>query len=471
MAEGRAGVAGQREDRRQGRVGVPRRDGLLADEVARGCARRFLGIAVGRGSFASRHLHRPGPGAGRRVHALRPHGQRPARASLSDRHLVRHLGVPARADLQPLPAALRLRVQHRDRPPLGLACAVLAGRASSGCAGSRCSSCSATRCTSRCSGSCSCRRRRPSEWRSFLAVDVLQLIGVTFIGVQIHGAGRRGRAACSRWAAFLLALAAVLVTPLFWGVDWTRRLPLWLAAYLTPSAGSQFPVFPWAAYVLVGAALGQWYLRWGPARLDWYANVALFAPGLALVTLAFVVGASARVAGRRRRVGRGARIRWRCAWAPRSSCCHSSRGPASASPRLPHVFGAVAQETLLIYFVHLCIVYGSIWNRGLAQIFGPTLGPGRTVVCVVLLLAAMAGLAWYWNWWKHTKPRAARWTARLAVCWTAFLLAQYRLLSKFPRPSSAKAPGAESPEALKPKRREACGVRKCDRSESGRSNV
>ena len=46
--------------------------------------------------------------------------------------------------------------------------------------------------------------------------------------------------------------------------------------------------------------------------------------------------------------------------------------------RLPHVFGAVAQETLLIYFVHLCIVYGSVWNRGLAQIYGQTLSPGQT---------------------------------------------------------------------------------------------
>jgi hypothetical protein len=79
--------------------------------------------------------------------------------------------------------------------------------------------------------------------------------------------------------------------------------------------------------------------------------------------------------------------------------------------RLPHLFGAVAQETLLIYFVHLCIVYGSVWNRGLAQIYGPTLGPGKTVFYVVLLLAAMGGLALYWNWWKHTRPQLARWTA------------------------------------------------------------
>ena len=110
-----------------------------------------------------------------------------------------------------------------------------------------------------------------------------------------------------------------------------------------------------------------------------------------------------------------------------------------AHHRLPHVFGAVAQETLLIYFVHLCIVYGSIWNRGLAQIFGPTLGPGRTVVCVVLLLAAMAGLAWYWNWWKHTKPRAARWTAIGAGS-----LLLYRLF-RFSR-RRRQMPGAESPK-------------------------
>ena len=32
--------------------------------------------------------------------------------------------------------------------------------------------------------------------------------------------------------------------------------------------------------------------------------------------------------------------------------------------QLPRVFGALAQESLVVYFVHLCVVYGSIWNRG-----------------------------------------------------------------------------------------------------------
>jgi uncharacterized membrane protein len=245
----------------------------------------------------------------------------------------------------------------------------------------------------------------PERWRSLLAVDVLQLIGATFIIVQILVMLTRSRLAFG-WTSFVLAVVVILLTPLFWSVDWTARLPLSLAAYLSPAAGSQFPLFPWAAYVLLGAALGQWYLRWGTTRLDWYANVALFAPGLGLVTFAFLVD---WLLGREawESVPNQVALRMGASLILLAVIARASQ----RITRLPHLFGAVAQETLLIYFVHLCIVYGSVWNRGLAQAYGPTLGPAQTVLVVVLLLAAMAGLASYWNWWKHTRPRLARWTA------------------------------------------------------------
>jgi uncharacterized membrane protein len=248
----------------------------------------------------------------------------------------------------------------------------------------------------------------PERWRSFLAVDVLQLIGATFIGVQVLVMLTRSRRAFG-WTALALAIVAVLSTPWFWSIEWAARVPLSVAAYLSPSAGSLFPVFPWAAYVLLGAALGQWYLKWGTARLDWYANIALFAPGLGLVTLAFVVS---WVGGPRawESIPNQVGLRMGASLMLLALIARASQ----RITRLPHVFGAVAQETLLIYFVHLCIVYGSVWNRGLAQAYGPTLGPGATVLVVLLLLMAMAGLALYWNWWKHTRPRAARWTALAA---------------------------------------------------------
>ena len=80
---------------------------------------------------------------------------------------------------------------------------------------------------------------------------------------------------------------------------------------------------------------------------------------------------------------------------------HASRRIA----QLPHVFGAVAQESLVIYFVHLCIVYGSIWNTGLYRFYGEALGPGATALAVVAVVLPMIALAWQWNGLKHNRPR------------------------------------------------------------------
>jgi hypothetical protein len=84
---------------------------------------------------------------------------------------------------------------------------------------------------------------------------------------------------------------------------------------------------------------------------------------------------------------------------------------------MPHAFGALAQESLLVYFVHLLIVFGSIWNRGLATWYGHALTPAQTFLVTVALLAAMTLLAWEWNRWKHVRPRAARWVSWAAGAW------------------------------------------------------
>ena len=58
---------------------------------------------------------------------------------------------------------------------------------------------------------------------------------------------------------------------------------------------------------------------------------------------------------------------------------------------------AVAGLSVLIYFVHLCIVYGSIWNAGLWRFYGESLTPMATVFASLAVVGAMCGLAWQWN--------------------------------------------------------------------------
>ena len=243
------------------------------------------------------------------------------------------------------------------------------------------------------------------QWRTFLAVDVLQLIGVTFVAVQLLVLITQSRRVFMV-TAFVLAAFLIGAAPAMWRTDWTGLLPLGLAAYLSPGTGSQFPLFPWAGFVLIGAGAGQIYARWGAAHLGAFATWGMLVPGVVLTLVAYNLGGSPPPGGVDDFSWVPAQILLRT-----GVCLIILSLVAYASNRLdqlPHVFGAVAQESLVVYFVHLCIVYGSIWNAGLSRFYGESLAPGATVLAVVAVVLPMIALAWQWNGLKHQRPRVAR---------------------------------------------------------------
>jgi hypothetical protein len=237
------------------------------------------------------------------------------------------------------------------------------------------------------------------QWRGFLGVDVLQLIGVSLIMLQILVAllrTSRGFTAATLAGSLLVAI----LTPSAWATDWTRWLPLPLAVYLSSGTGSLFPLIPWSAYVMLGAGLGQIYGHWGAAHLNAFANRVLLGGGAGMIVAANVFGG--------------------LPFEPFGSSDFWSTSPnqvllragsvllalgviAHVSrwlPHLPHFFSALAQESLLVYFSHLCIVYGSVWNGGLQSYVGATLSPASVALVVVALVCVMALLAWTWNWFN-----------------------------------------------------------------------
>jgi hypothetical protein len=163
-------------------------------------------------------------------------------------------------------------------------------------------------------------------------------------------------------------------------------------------------------------------MGWGAPRLSSYATLVLLLPGVLLASFAWMMGFSAGAPWGDdpwNFIPVQVPIRIGASLIILSAIATASRHLT----RLPRFFSAVAQETLPIYFVHLCIVYGSIWNSGLMQAFGAALGPVETVGWVLALLGSMAALGWYWHWLKHARPRLATWTtAAVAVLLTVRLL-------------------------------------------------
>jgi uncharacterized membrane protein len=257
-------------------------------------------------------------------------------------------------------------------------------------------------------------------WRAFEAVDILQCVGISLIGLQLLAVAARTRRRFMLAAAALSA-ATVAVTPLAWGIDWTAVVSRPIAAYVSDAAGSLFPLLPWAGFMLLGAAVGMSYERWASGQPARFANRGLLPSGLGLL----LVGVSAHLAivflyGDRPLTQSSPvffLIRAGSVLLLLGGFAHVSERIRS----LPASLTALSQESLLIYFVHVIVLYGSVWNVGLRQVVGSRLGPGPTMAWILVLLVSMGTLAGAWSWFKRTQQNVAP-LLRFAVGSVALLL-------------------------------------------------
>lgn len=249
-------------------------------------------------------------------------------------------------------------------------------------------------------------------WQGWLQVDVLQCIGITLLFLQmlVWVAGNPERFA--KLAAGAGALM-VLLAPISWGAPWTKFLPLSAASYLAAQTGSLFPLFPWSGYVLFGSALGYVIVRrnWGVGHL---APKPLIAAGAAMILAGiFVAIVPLRPYGNIFfwTISPGVfLLKGGSVLVLLTLLSLVLRGVAVPQKAIR----SIAQESLLIYFVHVCILYGCIWHDGLRQMIGATLPLLPTLAWIGALALSMLALAWTWNWYKRNDPRTSL-VARAAV--------------------------------------------------------
>jgi len=236
---------------------------------------------------------------------------------------------------------------------------------------------------------------RPEEYAMMFQVDILHCLAVSIIMLQLLVVITRTR------ERFLLVTAAagtaiVLVSPLIWLIDLRGMLPAIIAPYLSQQQPSLFPLFPFTAYLFAGAVTGLLYVR---ARSE--GRESLFFRRIAHVSaLAVVIGVVCDLLPLR---VYPAHDFWKTGpdfFAIRLGAILLMTTGFFAVRRLPPAVGkhlvVLGKASLLVYAVHLVLVYGSAANDGLMQIIGQRLDPFSTL-CVaagVLLLMLTSVHAW-----------------------------------------------------------------------------
>ena len=241
----------------------------------------------------------------------------------------------------------------------------------------------------------------PNAWHEFLQVDVLQTIGFTLIALQLLVLVLRTP---RRLAAVtgILALGIAFVAPLAWRSPFVNSLPLAVKSALIGTTGSLFPLMPWSAYIFLGAALGVGYVKVGQS------TPALLRKAIPCGLLLLVSGIELERASRH--------IYGQANFWPTSPHLFIARvGFVAAAlglatyierflPVSPRTMQSLAEESLLVYFVHVVLLYGSCWNPGIRPYLGGTMGLAHAYPLVIVLVSVMLIMALYWNRAKKDYP-------------------------------------------------------------------
>lgn len=257
----------------------------------------------------------------------------------------------------------------------------------------------------------------PDAWQGFMQVDVLQTIGFTLIALQLLVMILR----TPRRLAIVtgtLALLIAFTAPLAWHSSLVNSLPLAVNCALVGTNGSLFPLMPWSAYILLGAALGVAYVKVGKSSPSFLRRAIPF--GVALLAVGIALEPASRHIY-------GTGNFWPTTphlFIARVGFVAAALGLATYLERLlpiaPRTVQSLAEESLLVYFVHVVILYGSRWNPGIKPCLGGTMGFAHAYLLVIVLVSVMIAMAFYWNRAKRHYPFPSL-VLRLAVVGAAAL--------------------------------------------------
>lgn len=237
---------------------------------------------------------------------------------------------------------------------------------------------------------------RPEEYAMMFQVDILHCLVVTML--VLHGLIVLARTP-ERFLRIVAGIGAgiVFLAPLVWQVNLGGSLSPVLAPYFNQSVPSIFPLFPYAGYLCAGTTVGLLFLG---AR-DRGAEVPFVK---ALAGAALAVGLTGFVVDLLPVAVYPPHDFWRVSPAffmIRIGVIGLITAAFFSLRRLPDRVAShlvvLGQGSLLVYAIHLVLVYGSAANDGLMQILGQRLSAAEACAVALAVLLLILTTVHVWN--------------------------------------------------------------------------
>lgn len=234
-----------------------------------------------------------------------------------------------------------------------------------------------------------------ARWSGLLKPDILNILGLGLAG-SAWLVGRARTPAARRWWLLAPAVAVVVLTPwsrLWW---WPTLLHPRIEAYIRPVGNfGVFSLFPWVAFVPLGAYLGAQLVEAtddGSER-RWLRRVA--AAGLGLVVVGLAAGWSSDRAGAAFWLASPADMMFKAGVMLMALAASHRVVPAQPEwLRAPVLlFG---RTSLFVYWVHVELAYGVLSYPLHHALDLPLAAAGMVAIATLMLVAA--------RWWSRRPP-------------------------------------------------------------------
>nr|MCU0676680.1 heparan-alpha-glucosaminide N-acetyltransferase domain-containing protein [Myxococcota bacterium] len=245
------------------------------------------------------------------------------------------------------------------------------------------------------------------------AVNALQLIGVVLAFAEAMVLVLRRPPLFLALMGFAM-FGAVLAAPWTWDLA-LEGWPVPVAAYVSSTTRSLFPIFPWAGFLLAGILVARFVRgRRKSAKPGlWQLVIPLALASATLVLL----GKSAPFVGDPfpdHNVWKAGPFffvfRLGVVLGLLAVLCAIdlgiSRLKSASSSRAITLLQTLGAETLVVYVAHLLMIYGVFGLPGLKDRFPKNLGLGESIALVVAVFGTMVAFAWLWHETKKRHPKA-----------------------------------------------------------------